>query len=437
MSFSDYEEYLRIKNQNKANFHGVDRGKVIPMDAYRNNNGKVQRVRPNTTNTMQPNNEQLNVNRSNTINRTNVNNYNRPNSNVRQPMNPPNFNRVQDGQRLPNTPHSKVVYRTGSKAKKRPGPIQRKLKNTVKKVGRVMQAGLVLFIVTGAIWGISTSLSNEPKEVSQSDKMTSLTIVVDEQITVDSEKVKTPIVKPEQKYTEEELLNYHRYCYYDEYQGEDYLFCPESYILELADFAINKLEQEYKQSGTLTPLEDGGFIPDCISPELVAALCLMESSNRIEDKNGNPIAANNKIDNPNSAKGILQQKPVFVTDANNYSLSHGGDGYTLEDRYNPLTAMEMCVTNLNRIYRAYLQKGRATYTALTQNGYSEEKILGALIVSYSDGEGNMSNWAKSGILEGVLSNPKKTNGYGAPYLRTVLGYMEDIQERNMDDMELN
>jgi hypothetical protein len=94
---------------------------------------------------------------------------------------------------------------------------------------------------------------------------------------------------------EKELLDYKNYCYYGYYQGAKYLYCPEEYVLKLAEFAIEKINKEYESSGKLSKLENGKYIPDIISPELVASICMMESSYRIEKDSGLPLGADRNV----------------------------------------------------------------------------------------------------------------------------------------------
>ena len=259
---------------------------------------------------------------------------------------------------------------------------------------------------TGKTEGISIGqLFNPSKEESQQDKET---------------------------ISEAELLDYKSYCYVGNYGSNQYLFCPEEYVLKLAEYSIDKVNEIYKASGKMKLLDNGECIPDCITPELLAAICFTESTYRVERVDGLPLGADRDCSASNRAEGMLQQKPVFVEDANSYSQRYGGPEYDNEDRYNPLTAMEMCVHNLTRVYRAYLQKGCDTYENLGAKGPNDPKVLGALIVAYNQGEGSMSKWAKSGDLSKMLKNPDSTDSYGAMYYRAVMGNMEDILE---DDLE--
>ena len=337
---------------------------------------------------------------------------------------------------------SKVMYsgvhRT-SNSRQKQAPTRGRLKNKNKSFKKTLQKVLLSTLILSAI-ATSVVINMDGSDVNNTPTVPSTeTMVRYEGIKLDNLSYEQgKIDKAEVQLTEEDLLNYKNYSYYDNYNDKTYLFCPEEYVLKLAEFAINKLEKQYAQSGKMNELKGGeGYIPNIISPELIASICMMESSYRIEDENGLPLGADRKYDKSIRAEGILQQKPAFVTDANNYSLMYGGKGYTNNDRYNPLTAMEMCVGNLNRIYRSYLVPGRDTFNALCRNGASDVNILGALIIAYNQGEGSIMKWAKSGVFEEVINNPNCTNKYGAEYLRTVLGYLEDIQERNSDEMEIN
>ncbi len=228
--------------------------------------------------------------------------------------------------------------------------------------------------------------------------------------------------------SEVSLLEYKDYCYIGNYGDNKYLFCPEEYVLQIAEHSINKLNQLYKSSGDMTLLENGECIPDIITPELLAAICFTESSYRVECTGGIPLGATRNVSASDRAEGILQQKPDFVKDADRYSRMYGGEGYSLEDRYNPLTAMEMCVTNLTRVYRAYLQKDCDTYKNLGAQSSNDDVLLGALIVAYNQGEGSMQYWAKTGKLASALARPTSTDKYGLDYYKMVMDNMEDILE---------
>jgi hypothetical protein len=164
---------------------------------------------------------------------------------------------------------------------------------------------------------------------------------------------------------------------------------------------------------------------------------MAESSYRVENEKGHALGDDRDRAWENNAIGIMQQKPGFVTDANNYSKAYGGGSYSAEDRENPLTAIEMGILNLTRIYNAYLTPGKNIYNSLAKDGLGENELLSALIIAYNQGEGAMSNWAKSGVLSEVISNPNCTDKYGASYLRSVTGYMNEITNRYSNEMERN
>lgn len=242
--------------------------------------------------------------------------------------------------------------------------------------------------------------------------------------------VKEPSSNEDNDYSEQELLDYKEYCYIGNYGDNKYLFCPEEYVLALAEHSIDKLNALYKSSGEMPILENGECIPSCITPELVSAICFTESSYRVESASGRPLGIDRDCPASDRAEGILQQKPDFVTDADRYSRMYGGEGYSLDDRYNPLKAMEICVSNLTRIYRAYLQKGCDTYSNLGARSSDDEVLLGALIVAYNQGEGAMQKWARNGNLSYALANPNSTDKYGLDYYKMVMENLEDILEED-------
>jgi len=218
---------------------------------------------------------------------------------------------------------------------------------------------------------------------------------------------------------EQKLLNYKDFCYYDKYGSKTYLYCPEEYIYMMAEHTINKLNTLYANAG-MTKLSNGKCIPDIISPELMVAFAMTEGAYRVEHEDGLPLGADRKCAASDRAEGMLQQKPGFVSDANIFSKRMGGTGYSNEDRYNPLKAMEISVTNLTSMYRTYLMKDKSVYRSLNAQGENDPKLQMALIIAYYQGQGRMQKWAHSGILNNIYANPKSTNSYGADYYRKML-----------------
>lgn len=307
--------------------------------------------------------------------------------------------------------------------------VKRKVANRKKKYKHTPKNTLIMLLIGTSLTGI---LYTAAKDINiqvgaESVKPMDSTSIQDKF----NEFFNPIIIDEEHEYSQEEsLLAYEDYCYVGKYGDKSYLFCPEEYILEIAEHSIDKLNEQYKSSGEMSLLENGECIPDIITPELLAAICFTESSYRVESATGLPLGADRNVSASDRAEGILQQKPAFVSDADRYSRMYGGEGYTLEDRYNPLTAMEMCVTNLTRIYREYLRSGCQTYKNLVANGADEDTILGALIVAYNQGEGSMQSWAKSGKLVSALENYHNTDKYGADYYRMVMDNLEDILEED-------
>lgn len=316
-------------------------------------------------------------------------------------------------------------YTIGKPSTKKRKKTKKQLKS-LDKVEKVMQSVIVLTAIAAIAYSTMKAPENNVPE------NTTPTTSISESIQVGG-KNDFKEFGEQKDCTETELLNYKDYCYYDYYGKTKYLYCPEEYVLKLAEYSIDKLNKQFKDSG-MKVLENGECIPDVISPELLAGICMMESSYRVERHDGLALGKDRNVRASNRAEGMMQQKPGFVSDANRYSKMHGGNGYSVEDRHNPLKAMEICVTNLTRIYRAYLMEGSATNKALTKNSESDDLLIGAMIIAYYQGEGNMTKWAKSGILDDVIEKPHKTNSYGAAYYRTVKKYMKEIDERQ-DSME--
>lgn len=323
---------------------------------------------------------------------------------------------------------------TSSSPRPRTAPTRPVVKNKQKQFNPVNKNVLLVLLVAGLLSGIFIISKDNSIDAAQGTNQTGSTVgsKIESLLSGSIQSSENRDYLDGDTVNEEDLLDYKDYCYVGNYGSKQYLFCPEEYVLKLAEYSIEKVNNMYMSSGKMKTLENGKCIPDCITPELLAAICFTESSYRVERVDGLPLGADRDCSASNRAEGMMQQKPVFVEDANSYSQRYGGPSYDNEDRYNPLIAMEMTVHNLTRVYRAYLQNGCDTYDYLGAKGPNDPKVLAALIVAYNQGEGSMQKWAKSGDLVKMLKDPTATDKYGAVYYRAVTENLEDVLEEDLE-----
>ena len=334
---------------------------------------------------------------------------------------------------------------------------RRAAKKRVDNLKKATAATLATLFLIGVVWWANV---NNREDISIPDDNTTTTeeVVFDttySDITTGEESITTPPVVEELEYTYEELLDYKDFGYVQIYGGKPYLFATEDYLRDAFEAAKAKINKMYGDSGKLEPYENGEYVSKYITLEDVLAMSFNESSWRICHEDGYPLLAYSKYGLPEEeaatyAGGIAQQQAVFVKTADEYSRRYGGDGYTLEDRYNPVQAFEIAILNLNRIYNAYLAPGNKTHKALCPNMYNSKGeyigntteemakendyvIKGALWLAYRQGEGTMQAAAqKDNLRSRILSGDDKY--VGIAYYQKLLYRASEIEKD--DDYEM-
>lgn len=323
----------------------------------------------------------------------------------------------------------------------------KKRKENIKKASAV---ALIAFVVAGVlVWSTvspNKSSSNLPPDSSL------------ESTTGDSYTSKNPFDSTQgegtgevsKKYTYDELKDFKNFCYVDNYGNEDYLYATEEYLRNAFQVAKEKINKLYADNGKYSPIDGESFITEYITEERVMSMFYNESSWRVCHKDGYPLLYKGERfeteeEEWGRAGGLGQQKKVFVETADEYSRRLGGDGYTIDDRYNPVTAFEMAILNLNRIYLAYLAPGNQTHKALCSNMYdSEGNYIGnqneeqkkendyvtsaALYMGYRQGEGTMSRAAKTDNLRERILDSEDNTYSGLPYFRSLEARVDEIVE---------
>lgn len=188
--------------------------------------------------------------------------------------------------------------------------------------------------------------------------------------------------KYETRYSVDYLMNnYMDYLVLDTYHGSEMLwyYCPTDMIEEIAKSVINKTNEDCQKYG-----EDSGFVADWITPKLIVAMCLTESSRRVFDENMNPIVAETDELYKSKAKGMLQLKSGALADSCEYYGARTTDetfknilsvNAENDPRFNPYTCVMLAVNYLNRLDKNFLQDGKTIPTLLGFENFTGEDLL--------------------------------------------------------------
>lgn len=206
-------------------------------------------------------------------------------NNSRQPS-----SRRPSTQRPPTRPQSQQPIRprptqTSSTQRPRTAPTRPVVKNRQKQFHPVNKNILLVLLVAGLLSGIfAVSMDNSLDAAKGTTSSTSSTAGLLSGQSSKPNKENYIDNSVDKATLEEQLRDYKSYCYVGNYGSNQYLFCPEEYVLKLAEYSIDKVNNLYKSSGKMKLLENGECIPDCITPELLAAICFTESTYRVESR---------------------------------------------------------------------------------------------------------------------------------------------------------
>lgn len=232
------------------------------------------------------------------------------------------------------------------------------------------------------------------------------------------------------KELEESFLDYRNYCYEKNYKGKDYLFVSKEKALEMSEYAINKINKIFKENGMPT-FENGECVPEVVNPELITSILLKESDGRVETLDGRTLIPDCYSEmGENTARGPIQQTPVWVQTVSGFSERFGGESYTEEDSENPYKAIEMAVIGFTRTTYAYFRQNSSEannmYKELGLTSQNDDRVRSALIISYNQGEGNMKKFIENGSFQDVISNPDATK-FGGDYFWKTMGHYQNVK----------
>lgn len=240
---------------------------------------------------------------------------------------------------------------------------------------------------------------------------------------------------------EQELSDYRKYCTieYSHYKKDNYLFLPQEQILRMAEFAIEKVNNFFEESGKMSPHSDGRYVPSWLTPELIAGIIgnetgdgKMQGSFIEHAATGNPtVSGTDGVYDEKRAMGIMQEKPVYVEEYNRIASMYGAEIYDLDDRGNPLSAMERFVV-INTYYASLptYKPGGKVYEGLGVQSDDDSKLRAVFVIAHKEGFGGVNNNLKD--IEYMLSNPGKTGAFGEYYYMSVIKNMELLNTMEND-----
>ena len=196
--------------------------------------------------------------------------------------------------------------------------------------------------------------------------------------------------------------------YVSSYGNKDYYFCSQEYALELADDAIDNVNEMFEGAG-MNPLVPGSenYLPEYFDKYMLAGLAFQESTFRYLEADGDPIYSSVK------ARGMCQCKKETLDYVKWYAKTVLGVelDYDFEDLDDPRVSMEVAALVLATNAETHFKPTRKD-NAFSQAGirFSPEAQKTMMLSSYYHGaQGVVNRLLKSGTTtsdyaKGILSN---------------------------------
>ena len=204
--------------------------------------------------------------------------------------------------------------------------------------------------------------------------------------------------------------------YIDSYNGENYYFCSQDYVYELAGKALKNCEKMLTAVDGVSNMGNKGFYQSFFNEDMLAAITFTESTNRIKHEDGSPLTSST------GALGMCQLEPVCIKTVNKWlrdTMTITDKEYTTEDANDPLKSLEMATLAFIRNSKNETKPSDETYKQLGVP-YSEELEEKLLYAMYFYGEGNFERACQDGSIFDTYLNPKWKDANGHNYVYTVL-----------------
>ncbi len=196
--------------------------------------------------------------------------------------------------------------------------------------------------------------------------------------------------------------------YISSYGKQDYYFCSQEYALELADDAIDNVNEMFENAG-MNPLVPGSenYLPEYFDKYMLAGLAFQESTFRYLEADGDPIYSSVM------ARGMCQCKEETLDYVKWYAKTVLGVelDYDFEDLDDPRVSMEVAAMVLATNAETHFKPTRKD-NAFSKSGisFSPQAQKTMMLSSYYHGaQGVVNRLLKSGTTtsdyaKGILSN---------------------------------
>ena len=196
--------------------------------------------------------------------------------------------------------------------------------------------------------------------------------------------------------------------YISSYGSKDYYFCSQDYALELADDAIDNVNEMFENAG-MNPLVPGSenYLPEYFDKYMLAGLAFQESTFRYLEADGDPIYSSVK------ARGMCQCKEETLDYVKWYAKTVLGVelDYDFEDLDDPRVSMEVAALVLATNAETHFKPTRKD-NAFSKSGlrFSPEAQKTMMLSSYYHGaQGVVNRLLKSGTTtsdyaKGIIAN---------------------------------
>jgi len=220
--------------------------------------------------------------------------------------------------------------------------------------------------------------------------------------------------------------------YIDTFQGEDYYFCSQDYVYDLASKALNNCKSMLTSVDGVTNMGKNGFYQDFFNEDMLAAITYTESTNRIKHADGSPLVSST------GALGMCQLEPDTINTINRWledTMTIKDKKYSLEDTSDPLKSLELATLAFIRNSKNETKPSDETYKQLGVP-YSQELEEKLLYAMYFYGEGNFEQACQNKTIFDTYLNPDWRDANGHNYVYTVLKnkqmLMAKKQQQNTD-----
>ena len=300
-------------------------------------------------------------------------------------------------------------------------PVAKKLnakKKVNKKHKKVKKGSRVAIFLLATTLGVSFIIGNK------NNMYFSLDFTNDD--TKIEEKESADVAYKQRSFDREDFINYKKHCVEGSYGSERYLFLPDEYLYEMAEYAINSLDEAFIKVGKKV-IANNSSLPEFLTEEFLMGVIVGETSKRVCSLDGTPIGLpeDMKVSEYGGAIGIMQQKEDFRNDGDRYMRKLLGDdsysklveGIDL-DGADPLISMYRAIANYTRYYDNYLYAGSPAERCI-----GKDNIITGAIACYNKGEGTFSSWMSDENIDKFWHYAENSS-----YVDNILKYMNKYEK---------